>query len=437
MSFKFRAMNKAVRIPDDLLVTAAPARRGALCPVHPWLLVFICIAAFAVYWSSSFVLNTEARDGRMHFGADTLDFAPLANGEVSNRNLRLHPLTIGLSLGWMKVTQPLAGWLEPEQLHRALFALIGALGVWAAICAFAALVPRRYVALLGIIYAGSLGIWYFASIEESKILAATLSSLYIAVYFHIRKHLSARNIALLSAVLLAACLNEIVAAFLVAIPATDSLLRHRFDLRKSSWIFVHALVPVAALLFLEFFINGVVAQTSGNPENASHFSMFFYYLVRDHYFAAVYIYIINWFFFSIAAPAPEAEYLFEKWPLHPYYFEPSISNYVSFLPQAAVAIVFLAIAFGAALALWRRALSTDASICLAALSSYALVRCVFFYFIHPLEGLLFSSSVVLAHLLLLAVPFAASPLPGKRLLLAVFAVLLIVANGIFITGIAV
>ena len=415
----------------------ATASRRALFPIHPLALALVCIGAFAVYWSSSFILDTPLRDGRMQFGADTLDFAPLANGEISNRNLRLHPLTIALSLAWLKVVSPLTAWLEPAHLHRALFALIGALGVWTALSAFATLVERKYVALLGVIYASSLGIWYFASIEESKILTATLASLYIAVYLHVRAAPTRRDLLLLSLVLFAACLNEIVAAFLVAIPATDFFLRYGFDLRKSRWIFLHALIPPATLLLLEFFVNGVIAAPTDNPENASHVSMFFYYLVREHSLAAAYIYVINWFCFSIAAPAPEADYLFSKWPLHPYYFEPTLSNYFNFLPQAAIAIAFFVIAAGALLALWKKALNRDLSICLLALLAYALVRCLFFYFIHPLEGLLFTGPVILAHLLLLAVPFCASPLPAKRWILAIFALLLIIGNGLFITGLAV
>lgn len=415
----------------------AAASRGALFPIHPRVLAILCIGAFALYWSSSFALDTPLRDGRMQFGADTLDFAPLARGEISNRNLRLHPLTITLSLAWLKVLSPLTPWLEPEHLHRALYALIGALGVWAALSAFAALVERKYVSLLGIIYASSLGIWYFASIEESKILTATLASLYIAVYFHLRAAPTRRGMLWLSLVLLAACLNEIVAAFLVVIPATDFVLRHGFELRKSRWIVLHALIPPATLLLLEFFVSGVIATPTNNPENASHVSMFFYYLVREHSLAAAYIYVINWFFFSIAAPAPEADYLFSKWPLHPYYFEPALLNYFRFLPQAAIAVTFLVMAAGALRALWKRALTRDLSIGLLALLAYALLRCLFFYFIHPLEGLLFASPVVLAHLLLLAVPFCASDLPAKRWILAAFALLLILGNGLFITGFAV
>ncbi len=414
----------------------ATASRGALFPISPPVLALLCIGAFALYWSSSFVLDTPVRDGRMQFGADTLDFAPLAKGEISNRNLRLHPLTILLSLGWLKTLSPLTAWLQPEHLHRALYALLGALGVWAAISAFASLVERQYVALLGVIYASSLGIWYFASIEESKILTATLATLYIAVYFHIRAAPTTRGILLLSSVLLAACLNEVVAGFLVVIPAIDFFLRYGFDLRKSRWIIPHAVIVPAALLLLEFFVSGVIATPTQNPENASHFSMFFYYLVREHSLGAAYIYLINWFFFSIAAPAPEADYLFSKWPLHPYYFEPLLSNYFRFLPQAAIAITFFVVLGGALRGLWKKALSRDVSVCLLALLAYALVRCLFFYFIHPLEGLLFASPVVLAHLLLLAVPFCASDLPAKRWILAAFALLLQLGNGLFITGLA-
>ncbi|QYK44467.1 MAG: hypothetical protein KF794_11905 [Xanthobacteraceae bacterium] len=405
---------------------------GALFPVHPLLLAAICTGAFAVYWASSFLL--DARQGTIHFGADTLDYWPLAEGGVNPRNVRLHLLTIILSLTWMALTKPLALWLELEYLHRALYALIGALGVWAALSAFAALAPRKHVAILGIVYAASLGIWYFASIEESKILSATLASLYIAIYLHQRDRWTRRGILLLTAALLAACLNEIVAGFLVIIPAADFLMRNGFDLRKGRWIFLHALTVPATLFFLEVVVNGIIAAPTENPENASHFSMFFYYLIHEYSIANLHIYLINFFFFNIAAPAPVADYMFNKWPMHPFYFEPALGNYLRFPAQTAVVVLFLFILAGTLWALWRRMLPKDVAICLIAVAAYVLLRCSFFYFIHPLEGMLFSNSASLANLLLLCIPFALSQLPRKQLLLGAFALALILCNGIFIAG---
>ena len=149
--------------------------------------------AFALYWLSAFAL--EARDGTMHFHADTWLYSELAEDNLFDRIVpdsqlarvfRFHPTTVVLAAGWMKIVKPLSTWIMPLHLLKGLFAAVGALGVWAAMQAFAAVVPRRHVLLWGAIYASSLGVWYFSSIEESKIVTATLSGLYIATYLHLR-----------------------------------------------------------------------------------------------------------------------------------------------------------------------------------------------------------------------------------------------------------
>jgi hypothetical protein len=50
------------------------------------------------------------------------------------------------------------------------------------------------------------------------------------------------------------------------------------------------------------------------------------------------------------------------------------------------------------------------------------------------EPLLNSPATTLPHLLLIGIPFTASSFPAKRSLLAIFAVLLFIANGAFIFG---
>ena len=70
----------------------------------------------------------------------------------------------------------------------------------------------------------------------------------------------------------------------------------------------------------------------------------------------------------------------------------------------------------------------------AGLGAYAMLRGAFFFVVNPSECLLYGSGVTLAHMLVLAIPFAASRLPGKRLILAAVALLLIIVNGAFIIG---
>src|SRR5262245_42370931 len=107
-----------------------------------------------MYWLSSFLL--EASNATVHFGSDSPLYAWLAQGHEVDRIARFHPVTVVMELGWMKIVSPLAPWIAPKILLKAMFAAVGAAGVWAAMSAFSAVVPRRYVALLGTIYAVSL-----------------------------------------------------------------------------------------------------------------------------------------------------------------------------------------------------------------------------------------------------------------------------------------
>jgi hypothetical protein len=360
-----------------------------------------------------------------------------------DRAVRFHPLTVAMAVAWMKVLSPLTHWITPQQLLKAMFAAVGAVGVWAAMSAFAAVVPRRHVALWGSIYASSLGVWYFSSIEESKIVTTTLTALYIAAYLQLRKNWTMRGAVLLTAILLAACLNEIVAAFLVVIPAVDTLVRRGWDLRQGRWIGLHGLVAPMALVFLEGVVNGHWASAGGRPppeegisdfaaEGASHLSMLLFYVARNDYSAdKLYAFLANWLFFNMAAPTPYAREVVPLWP-NDRYFEPILTNYFSSPAPAALVALFVVILIACVLSRYR-AKSAGAGMLLA-FGTYTLLRGMFFFIVNPEECLLFSSGVTLAHVLLIAIPFAASPLPGKGWLLAAMAFLLLITNGTFILG---
>jgi hypothetical protein len=397
--------------------------------------VLIALAAFALYWVSALVL--QQRGGTTHFGADAHLYSRLVDGSVDDRVTRFHPLTTALAAVWMKVLGPLSPWITPQTLLKAMFAAAGALGVWAALWAFAAVVPRRYVVLLGSIYATSLGVWYFSSIEESKIISTTLAGLYIAAYLHLRPNWTLRGALLLTAILLLASLNEVIAGFLVVIPAVDTLVQRGWDaLRQGRWIVWHALAAPLALLFLEGVVNGHLVSAGTNDEGGSHLSMLIFYVTQNDFSAAtIYEFVAKWLFFNMAAPSIDATQ-------HPGLpgtvagdFELSLANYFS--SPLSIALVAL---FGLMLAaiVWPRGREDGAAAVpaglLLALGAFALIRAVFFLIFNPGECLLFSSGTTLTHLLLLGIPFAASRFPAKQCILAASAALLLIVNGSFMIG---
>jgi hypothetical protein len=415
--------------------TGAPAGRH----VGP---VLVAAAAFGLYWLSSLVL--EARDATLAFGADTWVYAELARGNVleriggdylHDRIIRFHPLTVAMTAAWTAILGPLAHWITPRTLLKAMFAAAGAVGVWAAMRAFAAVVPRRYVLPLGAIYAATLGVWYFSSVEESKAITAALTALYIAIYLHLRTKWSLRGAALLTAILLLACLNEIVAGFLVLVPAVDTLVRRGWDMRHGRWIAWHGLAVPLAFVFLEVAIKGRLVGAGPDAENASHLSMLFFYVSQNDFSAAsLYGFLLNWLLFNIAAPASATSYALPAQPTYKAYFEPALGSYFS-SPVSAALVVMLAAALAASL-LPRHRGEAHASLTgiLPALAAYAGLRGAFFFIINPGECILFASGATLAHLLLIGMPFAASRVPAKQGLLAGFAVLLLVVNAAFIFG---
>jgi hypothetical protein len=316
----------------------------------------------------------------------------------------------------------------------ALFAAIGAAGVGAALAAFEVLVPRRYILLCGLIYASSLGVWYFSSISESKILTASLATLYIAIYLRLRERWSWQGALWLTAVMGAACLNEIVSAFLIAIPFIDTVLRRGFDFRSVRWIAAHGLVIIAAYFFIEVTVNGFLPPPDpANLESGSSAKMFWFYAgISDHSLTSLYGFLLNWFFFTIAAPTSHAYAATPIWPTYFGYFDPSFLHYFdNFASTGMIALAAIMI-FAPFAPMWR-AEGRQLPLMLPLLA-YSIVRGAFFFAFNPAEVMLFSSAIALPHLIMLIVPFAASRFPAKLPVLSCFAILLFADNLRFMIG---
>jgi hypothetical protein len=385
-------------------------------------------AAFAVYLVTALYL--DARDGTSYFGADPDYYEVLARHTYDDTAARFHPSTVLLGLGWMKLFAPFEAWIAPHVTLKMMFAAVGALGVLGAITTFNILLPRGYGLFAGTLYASSLGVWYFAAIPESKILTASLSALYIAIYVRYRDDWNVWRTTGLNAVLAVACFNEIVAGFLIAIPAVDALLRG-LNWSRVRWIGIQVAVALAMLIVLELVVNGGIVPKSTASQDQSHFALFLAYFARFRFdLGKFHDFAANWFFFNLVAPTPYALW----WPQTGGYFEPRIMAYAA-SPLAYVAISLVAAMIVVGLASGARAASFGpADGLLLPLAAYAIVRAIFFILFVPNEALLFSPAVTLPHWLFVLVPFAASRLPGKRAVLAVLCVLLIVVNAGFMVG---
>ncbi len=385
-------------------------------------------AAFAVYLLTALYL--DSRDGNAHFGADPDYYEVLAQHIYDNTAARFHPSTVILGLGWMKLFAPIEGWIAPHVILKFMFAAVGALGVLAAIMTFRVLLPRGYGLLAGAIYASSLGVWYFAAIPESKILTASLSALYIAVYLRYRDDWNTPRTIGLNAILAVASFNEVVAGFLIAIPAVDALLRG-LTWSRARWIAIQVAVVLAMLLVLELVVNGGVVPRSAASQEQSHFALFWAYFARFTYNPArFHDFVANWFFFNLVSPTPYALW----WPQAGGYFEPSVMAYGP-SPIATVTVGLIGAMIVVGLASGAQAKSFGpADGLLLPIAAYAILRAMFFFVFVPNEALLFSPAVTLPHWLLILVPFAASRLPAKKALLAVLCVLLFVVNMGFMIG---
>jgi hypothetical protein len=412
---------RAIRFPRLRTATVAAPETAV------WLSdLWLSLGASCLYWLASFILLSH--NTASSFGADSTLYTSIAYGDIQDRLIRFHPVTVALAFDWMKIVGPFSDWMAPHHLLSVLFAAIGGLGVWAALSAFRATVPARYVMLCGVIYACSLGTWYFSAIAESKILTASLATLYIALYMRMRDNWSAPRAWALTAVLGIACLNEIVSAFLIVIPAADTLLRRGVDPRAGRWIAAHALVVLVAFFILEVTVNGRLPHDPANIESGSLFKMFWFYVgFNDHGASSLYSFLLNWFFFNIVAPTRNAYAAVPLWPTFHGYFQPTFANYFTGLTSAG-AIVLLGVMVLACVApSWRSERQSRFGLALP-LIAYTAVRGLFFFLFNPAEAMLFSAAVTLPHVMIVVVPFAASKFPAKMPVLAGFAALLFLTN---------
>ncbi len=316
----------------------------------------------------------------------------------------------------------------------ACFAAFGAIGVWGAILTFAAVVPRRQALLWGAIYGVSLGVWYFSSIEESKALSAALTALYIAIYVRVRSEWTSRRAFLLNLVLVAACLNEIVAVFLVAIPALDAVAQRGIDVRRDYWIGLHALIGPATFLFMEISAR-LLLPAPTHAESASHFDMLICYISRNDYsLANLYMFAVRWLLINIAAPERTAVHWARPEVGYGGDFLPALGSYLTSPLSIALAVFVVGLALAMLVPRWRGRIAEGQGPLLLGLAAYAVVRMLFFLVFNPWECLLFASSVTLPHLLLIALPLAASRLPGKEAILLVLGGLIMASNARFIMG---
>jgi hypothetical protein len=392
----------------------------------------IAFCAFGLYVMSALVLQHHNRSSG--FGADSVLYVNIAYGDVADRIWQFHPLTAGVAAAWTAVFSPLSAWIAPHYILIALFALIGAAGVLAAFFAFEAVVQRRHVLICGLIYAVSLGVWYFASIAESKILTASLSTLYIAIYLHLRERWSQRLALALTAVLAAACANESVSAFLLVIPVLDHLLQRGPTLRGGRWIAAHALAAPLVVVPLVLAFAPAAPASAANPESGSAFDMFWFYArISDHGLESLYGFLLNWIFFNIAAPSSNALAAIPAWPFYQGYFEPSFLNYMDSPISETLIILALLILFGPFVPEWRP-LSVRAPGIAWPLFAFIALRGTFFFVFNPAEVMLFSAAVTLPLLILALGSFSVSRVPGRMAVLAVFAVLLLANNLRFVIG---
>lgn len=403
-------------------VTAVPEKLFSVARL------LVAVAALLLYGISGSLL--AARSGGFLFGADAHLYGPIALGEVYDRIFRFHPVTVASAELWMLLHKPFSGWISAAAWHRILYAAAGAAGVWIAIGAFARIVPSRLALLGGVLYALTLSVWFFSSIEESKIVSATLVALYIALWLRVREQWTFGGACLLTLVLFVACLNEIVACFLFVIPALDEWQRRGFDISGLRWLIPHGLVFLLALLILETAIPERLAPGM-DAEGKSHFSMLFYYLTRNDYsLAALWSFVLNWLLFSIAAPA-SLQFCKDCYV----YFTPAVADYFGNPWRAAPVMLLAGLLAAMLIPRIRNGIPGRLRMFLVALAGYSLVRGAFFFVFNPVEVMLYTPSVILAHLLLFLAIFAATKIPAKVTILAVLALLLFIANGFFIIGV--
>lgn len=407
-----------------------PSDRAANVATEETVLRLLIVAGFcALYWLTSDILPVLWKGSS--FGADSNLYFGLSIGQPDNHTLHYHVFTVALATAWMELFEPivaLGSALQPAEWLKGLFALVGALGLLAAFSAFSAAVGTRNAILWSLVYGLSFSIWYFASIPESKIINGTLSSAYIAAYIHFRNDWTQSRLLALTAIFAAACFNEIVAIFLVAVPIVDIVIRDGFALRNFRWVFLQALLAPAILGFADLGIGRAVTDGSSQVFEGNHFQLFLTYVaLTDHSLSSLYGCVLQWFFFSLAAPTPYATGTAALWPQYYGYFEISFLNYFTH-PAGVFFIAILGLISVCGILASRKKLPAASLGLVAGLFVYTLVRAFFFFLFDPDEALLYTPSVVLAHLVILAIPFAASSFRFKASAVTALAISVFILN---------
>ena len=397
------------------------------------LQVLIVVSAFNFYWQTSYFLLDM--DRITYFGADGNVYLKLAQKTIDDQILLFHPFAALLSVVWMKIFTPLTEMLPPEQILSAMFAAIGALGVGAAFSIFKAMMPRVYALPCTMIYAVSLSIWYFSSIDKSKIIEAAFACLYIAIYIQLRKSYTSRLSIYLTITYALACFNSIISALLVLIPVIDIFLRNyrmRDALRDMRWVFYHVLPAPIVLLLMEAMINSHILGQTDQAKGANHFDLFITFAsLADHSIINIYNFVINWFFFSVAAPAPNALYAYPIWPDYHGYWEPELANYFGSL-VTVILITSAGLAGVYACFLPKAAKDREWSSLLYGLIGFSIARALFFFTFAPPESLLYSPPAVICHLVIFLKAFVSSKFAYKKYMLYFLLATLLVTNIRFI-----
>ncbi len=393
----------------------------------------IFLSAFVLYFSTSAILIANESTG--YFGADSEVYLNLAYGQIEPQAELFHPFTILIAHGWMSIFAPLKSFMSPGEILAAMFAAIGAAGVAAAHAAFRGIAQRSLVLPATLVYALSLSVWYFSSIHETKIIDAAIASIYIAIYIHLRNNWSLKGAVWLTIVLIIGCMNAIVAAFLVTIPAIDTFLKHKYNIFKLKWVVLHALPAPLIFLALELFINYSVQTRGLEAEGNSHLDLLITFAkLGDHSLESFYGFILNWFIFSLAAPSQYANHTYQIWPDYEGYFYPAITTYFSHIAQAlfiiAFAVILLLIIFS------KKKISDNNNIhyLLIGLGLYSAERIVLFFIFIPSEALLYSSPTVLAHLIIITALLSRCAVRMKLLAFHYCAAMLAISNIRFIFG---
>ncbi len=164
-------------------------------------------------------------------------------------------------------------------------------------------------------------------------------------------------------------------------------------------------------------------------------SMLLFYLAdNDFDWTTTTTFLSNWLLFNIAAPAKLATHAFPQWPNYRGFFPPGLGNYLTSPWGWGLALMFGMVVLTSLFTLRGNESVRMAKGLLLGLLAYAVLRGGFFYVFDPNECLLFSTSVTLAHMVLIGLPFVTSRIPCKSVIIGLGTTLLFVNNAIFMFG---